>query len=129
MQSLEELLGGKGVKLTFPGNQELLDRGRNCESFSEMEKLYADMLCEAYDSLSESVAKNDKKDVNKALEYIEQHYAENLSLNVLANEVHMNPYYFSSFFKKSTGKNFKDYVNQVRLKHAVELLLNTDQKV
>ena len=28
MQSLEELLGGKGVKLTFPGNQELLDRGR-----------------------------------------------------------------------------------------------------
>ena len=129
MQSLEELLGGKGVKLTFPRNQELLDRGRNCESFSEMEKLYADMLCEAYDRLSESVAKNDKKDVNKALEYIEQHYAENLSLNVLANEVHMNPYYFSSFFKKSTGKNFKDYVNQVRLKHAVELLLNTDQKV
>lgn len=129
MQSLEELLGGKGVRLTFPGNQELLDRGRSCDSFSEMEKLYSDMLCEAYDSLSESVAKNEKKDVNKALEYIEQHYAENLSLNVLANEVHMNPYYFSSFFKKSTGKNFKDYVNQVRLKHAVELLLNTDQKV
>lgn len=129
MQSLEELLGGKGVKLNFPQNQELLDRGRNCESFSEMEKLYADLIDEAYDSLGESVAKNDKKDVNKALEYIELHYAENLSLNVLADEVHMNPYYFSSFFKKSTGKNFKDYVNQVRLKHAVELLLNTDRKV
>ena len=94
-----------------------------------MEKLYADMLYEAYDSLSESATRNDKKEVNKALEYIELHYAENLSLNILANEVHMNPYYFSSFFKKSTGKNFKDYVNQVRLKYAVELLLNTDQKV
>lgn len=60
---------------------------------------------------------------------IELHYAESLSLNVLAEEVHMNPYYFSSFFKKSTGKNFKDYVNQIRLKHAVTLLLDTDKKV
>lgn len=32
-------------------------------------------------------------------------------------------------FQKSTGRNFKDYVNQIRLKHAVTLLLDTDKKV
>ena len=88
-----------------------------------------DVIDNAYNGLGESVTQNDKKDINKALEYIELHYAESLSLNVLAEEVHMNPYYFSSFFKKSTGKNFKDYVNQIRLKHAVTLLLDTDKKV
>ena len=129
LRSLEEILNGKGVKAPFPKQQELLENGRKCGSFSEMEQIFADVIDEVYDGLGESIVQNDKKDINKALEYIELHYAESLSLNVLAEEIHMNPYYFSSFFKKSTGKNFKDYVNQVRLKHAVTLLLDTDKKV
>ena len=40
----------------------------------------------------------------------------------------MNPYYFSSFFKKNTGENFKDYVNRIRVRHAVSLLISTDLK-
>lgn len=40
----------------------------------------------------------------------------------------MNAYYFSSFFKKNSGENFKDYVNKVRLKHAMALLVTTDKK-
>lgn len=63
-----------------------------------------DVIDNAYNGLGESVTQNDKKDINKALEYIELHYAESLSLNVLAEEVHMNPYYFSSFFKKAPAK-------------------------
>lgn len=129
IQSLEEVLKSKGVSAFFPENQELLERGRNSGSFTELEKLFRDVVYETYDGLGEAVTQNDKKDINKALDYIEMHYAEGLSLNVLAEEVHMNPYYFSSFFKKSTGKNFKDYVNQIRLKHAVTLLLDTDKKV
>ena len=41
----------------------------------------------------------------------------------------MNPYYFSSFFKKNAGENFKDYVNKVRISHGVSLLLSTDLKI
>lgn len=48
-----------------------------------------DVIDNAYNGLGESVTQNDKKDINKALEYIELHYAESLSLNVLAEEVHM----------------------------------------
>ena len=51
-----------------------------------------------------------------------------LTLEVLAGEIHMNPYYFSSFFKKNSGENFKDYLNKVRMKHAVGLLVSTDKK-
>ena len=40
----------------------------------------------------------------------------------------MNSYYFSAFFKKNTGENFKDYVNRVRIEHAVPLLISTDMK-
>lgn len=40
----------------------------------------------------------------------------------------MNPYYFSSFFKKNAGENFKDYVNKIRIQHSVSLLISTDMK-
>lgn len=47
---------------------------------------------------------------------------------MLAKHVHMNPFYFSSYFKKQLGQNFKDYLNRVRMEHALELLLNSDKR-
>ena len=49
------------------------------------------------------------------MEYIAAHYRENLTLEVLAKHIHMNPFYFSSYFKKQVGQNFKDYLNRVRM--------------
>ena len=68
----------------------------------------------------------DEKFRNLALPHPE--YDENLTLEVLAGEVHMNPYYFSSFFKKNAGENFKDYLSRIRVQHAVSLLVSTDMK-
>jgi two-component system response regulator YesN len=59
-------------------------------------------------------------------DYIEQHFNENITLESMASMLYMNPYYFSSFFKKHTHVNFKHYVTDVRMKHAVKLLLHTD---
>nr|WP_317361133.1 response regulator [uncultured Blautia sp.] len=61
-------------------------------------------------------------------EYIKEHYAEDLNLGKLAEIVYMNPYYFSSFFKKETGENFKNYLAEVRMKAALKLLLESDMK-
>ena len=58
-----------------------------------------------------------------AMEYIEEHYREELSLNILAELVGLNPIYFSKYFKDATGKSFTEYVNAVRMKHAVDDLL------
>lgn len=58
--------------------------------------------------------------------YIREHYAEDIKLGKLADMVYMNPYYFSSFFKKETGQNFKNYLIEVRMKAAVKLLMESD---
>lgn len=57
--------------------------------------------------------------------YVEEHYADNLTLESMAAMVYMNPYYFSSFFKKHTGQNFKTYITEVRMRHALRLLAGT----
>jgi two-component system response regulator YesN len=59
-------------------------------------------------------------------DYIEQHFNENITLESMAAMLYMNPYYFSSFFKKHTHVNFKHYITDIRMKHAVKLLLHTD---
>ena len=46
----------------------------------------------------------------------------------LASFANMNLYYFSSYFKKNTGQNFKNYLTDIRMEEARKLLANTDYK-
>lgn len=49
-----------------------------------------------------------------------------MTLDTMANHFHMNASYFSSYFKKNTGKNFKEFLISVRLQHALQLLVSTN---
>jgi two-component system response regulator YesN len=106
----------------------LLVKGRQCVNYSQMKHFFGEYIKEYLDLLKKNMENNGKKDIIKAKEYIEAHYNENLTLEILADVVHMNPFYFSSYFKKNAGENFKDYVNDVRIKNAVSLLVSTDMK-
>ena len=125
---LEEKCIAVGLPGRSPEMKELLEKNRECMSFGEMEDFFEQELEQYLGVIRAAAVSQDKKDILRAKEYIEKHYMENLSLNVLAEEIHMNPYYFSSFFKKSTGENFKDYVNRIRVRHALPLLISTDMK-
>ena len=64
-----------------------------------------------------------------AMEYIEEHYREELNLNVMAELVGLNPIYFSKYFKDSTGMGFTAYVNSIRLKHALEDIMDGNMSI
>lgn len=58
------------------------------------------------------------------LTYIEQHYKEEISLVHAANMANMSYYHFSRFFKKVTGKNYKEYIDFVRICEAEKHILS-----
>ena len=67
--------------------------------------------------------------IQEAKEYIREHYADpELSVEMLCRHLHMSPAYFSTVFKKETGQAYVNYLTEVRLKKAVELLNETDDK-
>ncbi len=106
----------------------LIDQLRQAKSYKklcELVQLQVKMLSE---QVLGSLQVSGKQDVVKAVQFINEHFAENLSLDILAKHIHMNSFYFSTFFKKQTGKNFKDYLNQVRMARAMELLMTTNKK-
>ena len=78
------------------------------------------------DCMFEHVPTKNSDVIKKAIQYISKNYANNLSLELVANQVHLNPTYFSTLFKQSTGSSFKEYLNMVRIEESKRLLSNTD---
>lgn len=60
--------------------------------------------------------------ISKAASFIEEHYMDDISLASVADELHISPEYLSRTFKKQTGTNFNNYLNNIRLQRALELL-------
>ncbi len=59
-------------------------------------------------------------------DYIDQHYMDaNLSLNEVAGQVNLSPSHFSTVFSQETGQTFKEYLTEVRIRRAKELLRST----
>ena len=69
-----------------------------------------------------------RRRIQRISDYIQEHYAEKISLESLAQEVYLNPYYLSHFFKKKMGFTFQEYLNFVRLQKAAELVSQTDKQ-
>mgnify|MGYP001166922282 CR=1 FL=1 len=64
------------------------------------------------------------------LEYISTHYCQKqFKLEELAQIMHMNKTYFSTFFKKVMQTGVFDYINNLRVEHAASLLCCTNQPV
>jgi len=70
-----------------------------------------------------------KRIINKAMTYIELHYADDCRLTEVASHVKLNPSYFSVLFKKMTGSSYSHYLINFRLEKALQLLITTDMKV
>jgi AraC-like DNA-binding protein len=65
--------------------------------------------------------------ITKVTKYLEQNFQKQISPIQAARLVAMSPSAFSRFFKKATGRTFLSYVNELRIRHASRLLLETDR--
>jgi two-component system response regulator YesN len=61
----------------------------------------------------------------KLLDYINSNYSEEISLNELSEKFHLNTTYICDLFKEITDKTFLEYITDIRMKKACELLKDT----
>ncbi|SEO30165.1 helix-turn-helix domain-containing protein [Paenibacillus sp. OV219] len=67
--------------------------------------------------------------ISFTLRYMEEHFSEELSLDIIAGKLNISRGYLSTYFKEMTGANFVDYVNEFRIKQAQVLLLQSELKI
>lgn len=120
----------------FGGNQEeISDRldhiyGQLSDIISlyDLEKWLTEIVSAANAYICEKKNEHGDSIVSMVKAYINNNYEKELSLNSLAEHIHMNPSYFSNFFRNKSGETLTDYITRVRMENAAKLLRNTDKK-
>ena len=79
-------------------------------------------LIQEYEAFLESSGKETEKEVEKAKAYVENHYKEDITTQMLSEEAGLPCGYLSFIFKKKTGASVHRYLHIQRMKHAKELL-------
>lgn len=91
-----------------------------------------DCLVENYQVSSNGLKKKESENdlrMREIMQYILANLDREISLNDLANQMYVSASTLSRIFKKETGVYFADYVMQLRVKNALELLKYTQQNM
>nr|WP_155241859.1 AraC family transcriptional regulator [Clostridium pasteurianum] len=65
----------------------------------------------------------------RIIKFIEKDYLNNLSINSIADKFNYTPNYISYVFKQKFGQNISDYITELKISKAKELLLDTNNKI
>lgn len=85
------------------------------------------LVNKVFDSIQCREKSNDMVDV--LVDYMREHYEENISRNTLADLVHFCPEYVGKAFKKQMGISINDYLNKLRINKAKNMLVSTNYKI
>lgn len=67
--------------------------------------------------------------IKTGIDYIYDHYKEDITLEDIANICSISPCYFSRVFKKELGVNFITYINKMRIDEAKKILINSNETI
>ena len=67
--------------------------------------------------------------IGKAIEYINIHFAEPITIEEISNHVGFSKYYFCRSFKKTTGTTLVNYINSLRCTNAKRLILSGQHNI
>ncbi|QOS79400.1 response regulator [Paenibacillus sp. JNUCC31] len=107
----------------------LLKRISDFDTLQEVEAYVGEFIADIHALVKSRLGNKEHVQIKRVKEYIEANYAQNITLDSIAELIYMNPSYFSTFFKKHTGQNYKQYLTEIRMKHARQMLLHSDLMV
>lgn len=108
-------------------NQDI-DRLYRTNDFQEV----TEIINEGIKLLEQSFAINpqmEHREIETVKQYIYAHYGEELSVDMLADQVFLAPSYLSHIFKKETGQNLSKFIKALRMEKAKEMLEETHNKI
>lgn len=107
---------------------KFLEKIRKKVTFRSLISLFEDYYSQIFLKIKLLSRYRESPEIVRIKNYIEEHFKEAITLEEIADYIGMNASYMSVFFKKETGQNFKNYVTEVRMKHALKLLNSTNMK-
>lgn len=128
---LLELMGNYSLDMNaIVGNEtDLLTNLYNKASAEALESYLNEVCVKTMDIVSHKRQDSTTSFVTKAEEYVKEHYSDqDMSIDTICGILNVSSAYFSTAFKKSTGKTFINYLTDYRMEQAVRLLETGDKK-
>ena len=118
--------GGANLDQLTLLNFNCIDGLTACTGKAQVEAWMVELLDQFMDNMLDNRTSMNLRVINKACEYIVNNCKRNISLDEVAQTVHLSPFYFSRLFKQGKGYNFVDFVTKVRIDKAKQLLQNPE---
>jgi two-component system response regulator YesN len=115
-----------GMTYRLHCRQDYLSTVMGTDQLEELRQWFLDKIMEACQNI---VGKREEKSNNiirTAQRYINENYMRDISLDDVSRTVNISPYYFSKIFKEETGEGFVEYLTNLRIEKAKELLSTTE---
>lgn len=111
-------------EVMFERKQRIYQEYRSME---ELNEIACWMKQEFLSILSEKAgrASGSKRVISDVQKYIKENYASDLTLLQLSELVHLNKNYLGNLFRKETGQSINEYIIEIRIDKAKDLLLHT----
>ena len=108
----------------FETRKKSIAKMNSCKTLENLINIYLDYCKSMFDYNSKFLFNGDV--VSATVNFIKNNYQSNLTLQQLSEEVSVSPSYLSNLFKKKLNINLIDYINNIRIEKAKELLSNTN---
>ena len=113
----------------FGNNSDLYNQALQLESTDALGAWLKENCMKMQRQVTNERQDTTKSFVTRAVEYVKEHYADQeLSIETICSYLNVSAAYFSTVFKKETGKTFINYLTDYRMEQAVDLLLTKDEK-
>ncbi len=70
-----------------------------------------------------------RPEVKNTLRFINEHFSENITVQQIADSLYLSPYYLMHIFKNETGKTLVNFLTELRIEKAKELLKEPGCKI
>lgn len=121
------------VDLGFGCDEVLAIMGQQAGLFSlqssEVEKWLRAVLLAVHAALHQGKTDPYENLIGEVKEYIQQNYAQGISLNCLASRFNLSISHLSRLFKEQAGESYMSYLNKIRINKAKELLAASNKKI
>lgn len=101
----------------------------NALYFETLYVLTSNFLVKADDVRLNLEDSQDRMRIRQIQNYVQANYQSQISLNDLADRLYLSNAYLSKYIKKNLGMTFMEYLNNVRLFHAVDELMYSDKNL
>lgn len=120
---------GHGMEIRRDWADSKREEVRSAASVHQLAQWLTATLCAKQEELYAQRVHAEEYPIRLAIEYMKKHYAEKITLEDVAAHSGFNPTYFSEKFKEKTGKNFTDFLTEVRMEAAKELLRDSRKTI